>query len=81
MVGRKGVMALRRLGLVGCGFRPTVDDRGACDRQAAGSTATMTRERYRNRNRNRYRWRCMRQMGSFTTIRHSQRQRRRCGGG
>ena len=31
-----------------------------------GQTATMTRERYR--------WRCVGQMGSFTTIRHSQRR-------
>jgi hypothetical protein len=71
--GEKALMARRRLGLVRCGCRPTVDECGACDRQAAGSTATMTR--YRNRNRNRNRWRCVGQMGSFTTIRHSQRRR------
>ena len=69
MVGRKGVGGSAQAGVSRMWVWPTVDERSACDRQAAGSTATMTRERYRNR------WRCMRQMGSFTTIRHSQRRR------
>jgi hypothetical protein len=40
-------MTLRRRGLVGCGRRPTVDERGAYNVQAAGSTAQLTGVCYR----------------------------------
>ena len=59
-------MTLRRRGLVGCGYRPTVDERGAYNVQAAGPTAQLTRVRYPCRSG--------RQV-SFTSVRHSQRRR------
>ena len=47
-VGRQCIgKTLRGRGLLGCGGRPTVDERGADSLQATGLVAKMTRVRYR----------------------------------